>query len=166
MNWRNWADVRYQNTKPATGTTAVSPSGMGGRGSLSKTPSREPPRASRNQTTRTETVRLLMPWLGRVLSASGMMRSFETGDWSVSGSGIFICICNYQARKKGTLGLCLRLPQFPGRFIEQGNPLVPQQFAGPALGFLPGRDRLLDQPFALGRQPEGVRACVSLSGHH
>src|SRR3954447_11881399 len=47
-------------------------------------------------------------------------------------------------------------PQLLRRPVEQGDPLVPQEFAGPALGLLPGRHRLLDQALALGGEPEGL----------
>ena len=42
--------------------------------------------------------------------------------------------------------------QLLGSPVEQSDPLVPQQFHCLPLGFLPGRDRLLDQSAALGRQ--------------
>src|SRR5262249_35806374 len=48
----------------------------------------------------------------------------------------------------------LRLPQLPGGSVEQGDPLLPQQFGGPALGLFPGRDRLLDQALSLGGEAE------------
>jgi len=55
------------------------------------------------------------------------------------------------------------MPTFLG-FVEQGNPLISQEFAGPALGLLPGRHRLLDQTLPLRRQPEGLCAGI-LAGH-
>ena len=69
----------------------------------------------------------------------------------------FICICKYHLEKNtGRISGWPRPAHLLGGFVEQGDPLVPQQFGGLALGFLPGRDRLLDQPLPLGRQAEGL----------
>src|SRR4051812_11536855 len=59
-------------------------------------------------------------------------------------------------KNTGRSPLGLVLAQLLRRLVEQADALVPQQFGGLALGFLPGRDRLLDQSLPLGRQAEGL----------
>src|SRR5439155_9557225 len=54
-------------------------------------------------------------------------------------------------KNTGPSPLGLGPPQLLRRPVEQGDPLVPQEFAGPALRLLPGRHRLLDQALPLGR---------------
>src|SRR5262245_11012942 len=130
---------------------------MGGRGSLSKTPSREPPRASKNQAARTAAVRFLTPRAGRVVSAWTTMLSFR----AVSAKS---CIYNNQREKKGDLRLRVRHSQLPSRFVEQGSSFVAQEFFRLLLGLLPGRDRPLQQPPSLGGQAERLRPGV-LAGH-
>src|SRR5438874_5532424 len=60
------------------------------------------------------------------------------------------------SRKKHTGGSAVgpRPAQLLRRPVEQGDPLVPQQFGSLALGLLPGGQCLLDQPAALGGEPE------------
>src|SRR5579871_6069201 len=58
------------------------------------------------------------------------------------------------SQKTGRLAVGVSHANLPGNFVEQGNPLVPQQLHGLVLSLLPGRNRLLDQPLPLGRQPE------------
>src|SRR5437588_7482419 len=59
-------------------------------------------------------------------------------------------------KNTGRSAVGLRHAYLPGGFVEQGDPLAPQQFGGLSLGLLPGRHRLLDQPLPLRRQPEGL----------
>src|SRR6266851_351647 len=103
--------------------TAASPSGMGGRDSLSKMPSKEPPRASKNQTTRTTTARFLTLWMGRVLSAYAMMLlSFRVAlangvRWLMRHHKL--ACATIGPRKTAESAVRLRPTQLLGRFVEQ-----------------------------------------------
>ena len=59
---------------------------------------------------------------------------------------------------RSPFGLCLS--QLLRCFVEQDDALVPQPFSGLALGFLPGRDRFLDESLSPGRQAERLGAGV------
>src|SRR5262249_54026265 len=64
--------------------------------------------------------------------------------------------CKYHEKTTGRSAVGPRPAQLPGGPVEQGNPFASQQFRRLTLGLLPGRDRLLDQPPALCREPEGL----------
>jgi len=76
----------------------------------------------------------------------------------------FLFICKDRPKKHGPVSGRLVTCHLPGGFVEQGNPLISQEFAGPTLGLLPGRHRLLDQTLPLWRQAKRLRATV-LVGH-
>src|SRR5260370_36446692 len=131
---------------------------MGGRGSLSKTPSSEPARASKNQTTTTATARFLTLWVGRLVSACAMMM--------LSFCAVLAnhCICKYRAETKGELQVRLRRPHLAGRFGQQGNPVFAHEFTRLLLGLFPSRDCPLQQPPPLDGQTERLRPGV-VAGH-
>ena len=58
---------------------------------------------------------------------------------------LFYCICNNVLKKNtGVSAVGPRPAQLLGRFVEQGDPFVTQQFGGLPLGFFPGWNRFLD----------------------
>src|SRR3954471_20832727 len=95
---------------------------------------------------------------GSVLSGRSLSRKRRTVGCSARfmTTPLFLYMQVSQEKNTGGSALGVRLPQLPGGSVEQADALLPQEFGGLALGLLPGRHRLLDQPLALGRQPEGL----------
>src|SRR6266851_2270936 len=113
------------------GATANNPRATGGRGWLSKTPSKEPISASKNQPTRAAIVRFLTLLLGSLASEWAMM---------VFSSNVHVQL---SGQDKSELRVCLRHPQLVGRFGQQGHSVLAQELCRLLLRLFPGRDHPL-----------------------
>src|SRR5262245_2204756 len=114
------------------GPKAVTPSGIGGRGWLSKMPSKEPARANTNHAPRTASTRLLMPGKGRALDESAINAS-PFVKWIV-----YLYMQILDQRK--TTGAFARFLPFE-RFFPTGPFLPRPKASAPRFGLFPTPER-------------------------